>query len=176
MKRSNGNGSHRHEQRPNEERESAAEHWRALALGDKSKRKAPLERREEMLKVVKAMRDAGQLTPAEALFSISLQIEQIVDARIMNGDSPALGMISKRLREIESSHGLSPDEAWAFDDAPPEWQALSREYDRVIDTLTAAAFDEHGEPEIATMYRERRAEFDALREEGRRRFFPTTKA
>jgi hypothetical protein len=75
------------------------------------------------------------------------------------------------MREIERAHGLTENEFWQLGDGPPEWQALSGEWDRVCNLLHAAAFDEYGEPEMAAMFRDRRAEFDMIRERGRRQVF-----
>jgi hypothetical protein len=117
------------------------------------------------------MRDAGVIDSNFALFSIAMAIENIVDERIMKKNSPALERLSSQMNEIMQAHGLSKDQYWKKGDAPAEYEALSVEWDRVHDLLHAAAFNEYGEPEIAAMFIDRRAEFDAMRERGRVQVF-----
>jgi hypothetical protein len=53
------------------------------------------------------------------------------------------------------------------DEDVPELDKLFEEYWHVKDILHAETLEEFGEVEMAAMYRDRRAEYDARREQGR---------
>ena len=55
-------------------------------------------------------------------------------------------------------------------DGPPEWEALQDEWDDVFAKILAATLREYGEPGMADMYLNRRAEFDRKCDEGKRIF------
>ena len=60
-------------------------------------------------------------------------------------------------------------EYWYVEEGPPEWQALNREFDRVVDEIMAETFRRHGELELAL---NPGAEGDALFREGAALLFP----
>jgi len=151
-----------------------AENWRELAEAmGRDKDQSLLEREESLLRTTKAMRAAGVIDGPKALYLVASCIFHIAEDRRLKEQGPALKRISKAMDEVKKSHGLADDEEWLKGEGPDDWNKLSDEYDRVSDEISAATFDECGEPELGKMYRYDRDRFDELFEEGRQKVFET---
>lgn len=144
--------------------------WRTFVDALKDRGRTTIERCEDLVRAGQAMRNAGVLDASESHYLISSIIEQIAEDRVWE-TSPALKAISAKMREVEIKHGLTDGQYWPKGEGPPEYENLNAEYDRVIDEILAATFEEHGEIALATMHRHHRQQFDQLREEGRSKFF-----
>src|SRR5258707_1269252 len=66
--------------------------------------------------------------------------------------------------------GTTPGSAWDRSEAPAEYEEVLEEYDRAWDDLFAAQLDEHGEPEIAALFRADRENYYRRFEAGREFF------
>src|SRR5690606_31316136 len=93
------------------------------------------ERAKRYIQVADARYAAGQMSEHEHLFHRCYAIENLVhEARWMNHRyDEDLRPISEEMRKIEEEWGLGPDEYWPIGDAPEAYQALSRQYDRVLE-------------------------------------------
>lgn len=128
---------------------------------------ATLERVELALALYRARRMSLQ----QYVFNVAHAVESFQDNRIHERSFPILEHISKKMRDVERSHGLSKDEYWHQSEAPPEYQTLANQWNAVEDVLLQEAFDEFEGGIAAELFRSNRAEFDRLRERGRRTFF-----
>lgn len=104
-----------------------------------------------MLRLVQTMRDTSAIHENEALHLFYWITEQM--SFRWSATDPELTRLTEVMDAIERSHGLSEAESFHLDDAPPEWIALSREWDRRLDTLWAEEFTRLGEPELARLAR-----------------------
>ncbi len=59
--------------------------------------------------------------------------------------------LSAEMRRIEKEHGLSEDDFWAIDEAPPEWRVLSNAWDQRDDAIQIAALRALGHDDIADL-------------------------
>jgi len=81
------------------------------------------------------------------------------------------GGLFDQMAAIEKANGLSEDEYYTTDDAPPEWIALHKEEMTLHDEAVVKAFREYGASDLADLYQSDRLEFDRLLERGRRNVF-----
>ncbi len=68
--------------------------------------------------------------------------------------------ISSEMQRIERAHGLTEDEYWTLDEAPPDWRALSEEWDRRDDAIQIATLRALGHDDIADLLAKDRREFE----------------
>jgi hypothetical protein len=123
--------------------------WRTLARSVNKGNPTISERHDRQLRAIQAMRDAGVLDEIEAHFLISQFVDFIVAHRVMiERSSPALNALSDGSEEAD----------------------VDAEFDRIWDEITAATFEEYGEPELATMHRFDRQKFDDRCDEGEKKF------
>ena len=132
---------------------------------------ASREAARRIIAAAQILRDTGAITPDSAFYLISLFAEDGTSA-VVEVD-PILVDLMERIREIEEAHGLNVDEgeAWHVDEGPPDWQALTAQFDRRFDALEAALLRECGEVGMATMFEVRKDEYDHRTEEGRLEYF-----
>jgi len=131
------------------------------------------ERAKRYIQVADARYAAGQMSEHEHLFHRCYAIENLVhEARWMNHRyDEDLRPISEEMRKIEEEWGLGPDEYWPIGDAPEAYQALSRQYDRVLEAKLEEAFIEFGAADLQRLYSAEREKFDQLVELGRKSVF-----
>lgn len=122
---------------------------------------------EDHLSVFREMRDSKLVPPEESFHMIAWLLLGIAEERKLAELPPEMAELHERIRAIEREHGLAADEFWHIGQGPPEWERLNEEFTRLSDLHTALVIREHGELEMAVMYLERRAEFEALFERGR---------
>ncbi|HEX2719021.1 MAG TPA: hypothetical protein VHM67_15235 [Gemmatimonadaceae bacterium] len=115
---------------------------------------------------VRRARDAGTLDRAFALFLIYKFAEEAM-LRVVEED-PRLVELSEKIEAIERAHGLDELESFHVDDGPPEWKALTAEWDAVFDACMSEIFRRTGEAELAA---NPRVERDPRFEEGRSAMF-----
>lgn len=129
--------------------------------------------RELALRVVAAaqlLRDSGVIDAEAAFFLIGMFAEEGVAA--MLDDDPELASLSKRMQEIEASHGLGEDDFWFIPEAPMDWQLVEREWKLRFDRLQASLLRECGEAEMARMLELRPVDYQDRVAMGRGQFFP----
>jgi hypothetical protein len=117
---------------------------------------------EERLTVYQAIRDSGILPEDASFYLVSWQ----VDALAEHAAETTLRDLDERLSAIEREHGLEEDEIWEPDEAPPEYQAVLRQYNDAWDELFAARLEQHGEQALAALFRTDRAEYERRSEAG----------
>ncbi len=142
----------------------------ALSLKDQSKGTPNVERLEAIVRLAKAMRQEGVIEGSEAFYVVAKPITAIAEDREISVGTPVLERISKQIEEIEKRHGLESGEFWSQGEGPEEYERLVRVYKNRLDQITAATFEEFGEPEMAAMYRHDREKFDRQYKDGRRRY------
>ncbi len=59
--------------------------------------------------------------------------------------------LSEGMQRIEKEHGLTEEEYWTLDEAPPEWLALSEAWDRRDDVIQIEVLRELGHDDIADL-------------------------
>lgn len=124
------------------------------------------------LDLVRALRQAGQITFAEYVLQVGSRIEMVSDHRWTEGAYSAdLGPIDAAMQRVTRAHGLSDDQYWASEDEPPEYRELSEAYSACLDLKLIEVMREFGEAELADLREQHPDRYDALREEGRRSVF-----
>ncbi len=129
-------------------------------------RLSPESSDQERLTVYQAIRDSGVL-PADAGFYL---VAWQLDALAEHGVETALRGLDDRLSTIMRKHGLKDDEIWEPGEAPPEYEAVLRQYNDAWDALLAAELERHGEHALAALFRTDRAEYERRSEAGRQFF------
>ena len=121
--------------------------------------------RKERLAAYKTVRDAGILPNEASFYIVARLIILIAEDRLM--DDQAIDEIGNRIKAVRKVHGLKGDQYWPMGEGPKEYRALSAEWDRAADRVTAAAFREYGEPEMADLFENNREKFNLLYEAGK---------
>jgi hypothetical protein len=68
--------------------------------------------------------------------------------------------LSDEMERIERSHGLTEDEHWTLDQAPPEWLVLSEAWDRRNDAIKIATLRALGHDDLADLLAKDPREFE----------------
>ncbi|MDQ1153048.1 hypothetical protein [Brevundimonas sp. SORGH_AS_0993] len=124
------------------------------------------------LDLVRALRQAGRITFAEYVLQIGSRMELVSDHRSHEGAYSAdLAPISEAMDQIARSYGLAENEYWKRGDEPDEYRALADAYDACLDAKLVETMREFGEADLASLRETDPAQYDALREEGRRSVF-----
>lgn len=118
-----------------------------------------------MLRVVQTMRDAGVLKEHEA-WHLFYWITEGMSFH-WSATDPELERLTGEIDAIERSHALSEDESFFVDDAPADWTALSKEWERRLDAIWADEFARLGEAELARLIRSGLLHEDPRLAEGR---------
>ena len=101
-----------------------------------------------LVRQVQTMRDLGALKHDEAHYLIGFLTERFT-FRYPEED-PELMDLESGMRVIERAHGIDEDEGgFMLDEAPQDWLALSKAWDRRMHQLWSALLRELGEPEMA---------------------------
>ncbi|HEY4302917.1 MAG TPA: hypothetical protein VGM82_00510 [Gemmatimonadaceae bacterium] len=126
------------------------------------------------LSAVSTLRDRLVVGEHEACFLA----EVFVDSALVTAqdDDAELHRIGDELSAIEAADGLAPGESYATDAAPPTWTELNAAWQARADTIIAQSFRTAHLDDLATLFIERRSEFEARSEEGRARIFPPEEA
>ncbi len=112
---------------------------------------------------------AVPVPPEIGFFLISWGAERLQDQRIIDGDR-GIDHVQRRMEKIERKHGARKKSIpWRVAEAPPDWQAANREWERIadeifVDTVVAYAGD------MAELFTKDPDEFDHRREVGRQNF------
>jgi len=121
---------------------------------------------EERLKVYKSVRDGGSV-PSEAGFFL---VAWVIDTMMTGRPVEEFREAEERLEAIRQKYDLEedtpPDEA----DTPDEYRQACQQMDEALDALYAAILEEHGEHEMAQLFREDPEQFEELYEVGRQFF------
>ncbi len=106
---------------------------------------------ETALGLWKELRETGAISKRDCFGHIAYYIDAIASKRIRN--SRALSALQERIAEIEA-------------EAPDEAQRLDQIWEEKADKITAAAFREYGEEEMAYLYENDQAEFQRRYKQG----------
>lgn len=118
-----------------------------------------------------AMYLARKLSFQEYTFMVAHVAEDVHDARLQDGAYPELNALSKSMLKIEREHGLSPDEYWSASEAPPDFLAVSVQWDIAERDRFKKTLKELEDWSVTDLFDRDRKEYDRLRERGRRSFF-----
>ena len=118
---------------------------------------------ERRVQIIREVRAADVLPDHISWFAMSWALEQLADG--WAGDEFEASF-ADRFRALEERFGIDPD--IALDDAPEEYRRLDEEYVEASDRIAADVFREYADPDMADAYLNNRAEFDRLREKGRK--------
>ena len=132
-------------------------------------RPSGLSRHQALLASSRVMRDAELLNADQAFFIMSWSVEALAEEQIQEAYRRDF---SERSEVLRKQYGLASDEYWPRGEEPLEDQALSTEFEQVVDDITYETFCHYGESETANLYRNDRDEFDRRREAGRRQMRP----
>lgn len=120
----------------------------------------------------KVLYDSRRLSTQEYVFFALTPVEQLRDARLDDGHyDKELVSINQAMKVIEEAHGLGPDSYWLLTEAPEEYVRLSRQYEAVLDMKLLETLREFELDDLADLKERSPAEFDRLRERGRRSVF-----
>ncbi|SIO61612.1 hypothetical protein SAMN05444166_6805 [Singulisphaera sp. GP187] len=139
------------------DRPSWYDRWRSLG---------PDSSETDRLSVYQEIRDS-QLLPADAGFHL---IAWQVDALASKHAETALRELDDRLEALESAPTLNEEDDAESGATSFEHERLLEEYHRAWSAIFTALLDEHGEHEIAALFRTNREEFDRRNEAGRQLF------
>lgn len=119
--------------------------------------------------LVRALRRAGRISQAEYVFHIAWIIAEVVISRLVEGAfQNELSPIEQQMARIRAEHCIAANEDFVVADAPDEYRQLDDAYGRVIENFEIQALREFGFAEIAELRESNSAEYDRLRERGRR--------
>jgi hypothetical protein len=119
-----------------------------------------------------ALHVARRLSFQEYLFILDAASEALFIGRMDSGTYPELRRLAKKMQAVEAAHGLTKDEYWRNSDAPPEYRALAKKWDRAARDCEAGVLHELDASKRAhALFNNDPREFDRLRERGRRAFF-----
>lgn len=149
-----------------------------LAEREKAARKAVQPGRWKEPEAAKAWIEFGlvmyiarRISLQEYVFMASSAAENVHEERMQHSAYPEIEELTSQLRATEVAHGLEPDEYWPAGSGPVEYQALSREYDEADRKRFSEVLAELEGGIAAQLLSSDQAEFDRLRERGRRSFF-----
>jgi hypothetical protein len=123
----------------------------------------------ERLAVYRAVRDAGSVPEDAGFFLVAWVLDVLTDERA----EPGLRETDERLEAVRQKYGLGEDVSADWEDVPDEYrEALQRSHD-AWGALYAATLEEHGEHDMARLFREDAGAFDEKYEAGRQFFHGT---
>lgn len=96
---------------------------------------------------VQLARDLGAIGSVESYYLIDIMTEEVIGS-LTDRDEILVGL-RDQMDAIELEHDLGEDESFYLDDAPPEWLALNRQWDRRFQDLHVELLRRIGEPGIA---------------------------
>lgn len=116
------------------------------------------------LRAVQRARDAGAL-PADVAWYLLFKLGEESMLQV-TGSDPTLLELEARIIGIERAHGLEELDAFRVGHGPPEWEAASKEWERIFDARLADVFRSIGEEELALLDAQRGVDerFDRGRE------------
>jgi hypothetical protein len=131
-----------------------SESWRSLG---------PESTDQNRLAVYQAVRDAGSLPPEAGFYLVAWQTD-LMTAEAAQAD---LQKLDEQLEAIREAHGLEELERWPTGQEPDEYREANEQYIAAYDDLYVRMLERHGEHELASLFRQDRAEFDRQQEDGR---------
>lgn len=145
----------------------------AKALAEQLRAKPKKRLRDEVdardqLRLAKLLFDARKCTKAEFFFQSVFQVERVHEGRWLDGAYDAeLSPISQNMSKVEREHGLSENESFFRDSAPDEWLEFNSQYEDLMNVKFGETLLEFGLTEWFALWRDKRDEYDRLRETGR---------
>jgi hypothetical protein len=113
---------------------------------------------------------AGTITREVYSHFVSIFLDGVMDR--LHDQDPELVRLSDEMRAIEASHGLDELESFYIDEGPPEWREASAAWDRRARAVELEYLRAHGFGDLAADVENRRDDFDAKSDAGRRVVWP----
>ena len=126
----------------------------------------PMSTDTERLAVYQAVREAGSVPEEAGFFLVAWMLDVMMDERAEEG----LRASDERLEAVRQQYGLEEDASADSADVPEEYREAMQQSHAAWDALFAATLEEHGEHELASLFREDEAAFDEKYEAGRQFF------
>ena len=123
----------------------------------------------ERLAVYRAVRDASSVPEEAGFFLVAWALDVLTDERAEAG----LRETDERLEAVRQKYGLGEDVSPDWEGVPDEYREALRQSQGAWGALYAATLEEHGEQDMARLFREGGGEFDAKYEAGRQFFHGT---
>jgi len=121
---------------------------------------------EERLNVYKSVRDGGSVPSEAGFFLVAWVIDTMMTERTVEEFREAEEQLEAIRQKYDLEEDTPPDEA----DTPDEYRQACQQMDEALDALYAAILEEHGENEMAQLFREDPEQFEDLYEVGRQFF------
>lgn len=126
----------------------------------------------ELAELTRALYQSGRFSTAEYVFHATMAAESVSHSRSDAGAyDRQLAPISKKLDAFRRKHGLGPFEDRRPAEAPAAYRRLNEQYMAVHEAAETSILRELGYHDLAELRDVDRAEYDRLRERGRRAAF-----
>lgn len=132
--------------------------------------KNPVQAKRQVA-LAKALYASRRISRQQYVFFAVLPVETVHEERIIHGHYEELKPINQALVRIEKEHGLATDEFWPREQGPPEHIQLNRRYEAILGEKFREALKEFGLDDLAVLLERSPAQFEQLRERGRRSVF-----
>jgi hypothetical protein len=133
------------------------------------RRLGPKSTGRERLAVYRAVRDAGSVPEEAGFFLVAWVLDVLTDERAEAG----LRETDERLEAVRQKYGLEEDVSAGLEGVPDEYREAMQQSQDAWDALYVATLEEHGEHDLARLFREGEGEFDEKYEAGRQFFHGT---
>ena len=124
---------------------------------------------DPIMRMIQAMGDAGVFSRADRFFLLGSLSDAVVPSRA--SEDPRFHEVEQEMELVRCTHGLTEDDDWYLDEAPPEYRELNDEWCEIADREMARWFESLGEWEMARLLVRDRSAFEARWGEGRRELF-----
>jgi hypothetical protein len=84
-----------------------------------------------------------------------------------SAEDPELVGLYAEMQAMERAHGLTEDEHWFIDEAPPEWRALEHAWNQRADAIVNAYLRESGHADAAELRENDRRDYEGRSAKGR---------
>jgi hypothetical protein len=121
---------------------------------------------QERLAIYRAARAADSLLTDAGFFLVAWMLDLLTDQRT----DARLRAAGEHLEIVRLKYGLDDEVCPEFDDLPAEYREPTQRLEAARDALYVSMLKEQGEPGMARLYREDRAQFDRRYEAGRQFF------
>lgn len=119
----------------------------------------------------KALFLARRISSQEYTFFVAVAAEGVHDGRMSESAYPEISELMNRIRAVEVEHNLPDGHYWRLGEGPPEYLQLNTLFDDASQKRFGETLEELGAFDLATLFATDQAEFDRLRERGRRSIF-----
>jgi hypothetical protein len=130
------------------------------------------KRAAQEVTLARALYASRRISLQEYVFFATFPVNGVHEGRWLDGHYEAdLGPVRQAISEIERKQGLGPEMYWPRGEGPVEHAQLNRRYEAILDEKFIETLREFGLDDLADLIMRSPAEFDRLRERGRRSVF-----